>query len=105
MVSAEADLCELCAAGMHQDVARQSSCKPCDAGYSCAQGAAVQTPCAKGSFTNSSMVVKDRCAHYAQSHLNLHNLDTCIPKLPSHPFLSSPLTASLAIRSTLHLTL
>lgn len=60
-VSANQGMCELCATGTYQDQELQASCKPCEAGYSCARGAAQQTPCAKGSFTDASVAIKAAC--------------------------------------------
>ena len=64
MVSAAADVCELCPVGALQastrDEPRQTSCDTCAAGHSCAQGAAQMMLCAKGSFTNAS-ILKDVC--------------------------------------------
>ena len=80
--ASNADVCELCPAGEYQDQSQQTSCNACSAGYSCAQGAAQMTPCAKGSFTNASML-KDACelcpAGKYQAATGQTECDSCVP--------------------------
>ncbi len=92
--ASNASVCVLCLAGEYQDQTQQTSCRACEAGYSCAQGATHMTPCAKGSFTSASML-KDVCEPCIAGEFQLSERQTACSPCPAGSYCPTGAAAAL----------